>query len=303
MIPSFYGRHVDDTLVKMPNAESATDFLQVLNRVHPSLSFTMELEHEGSIPFLGTVITRCGNTLKTEVYRKPTDTGLLLHFQSYVDNRYKKGLVNTMVDRAYRLSSTEEGFTKECDKLRTTFSKLHYPSTLVNSTIRRFMQETDRALHVVTSSEPSVYIELPFKDQRSADRVLKEISYLGSMINANVKPIFTSRKLSQTLSVKENKLPIVNKQCVLYSFQCDLCDANYVGFTARHLHQRISDSATGKHLETQHDNKRAKIDHVFKVLKKCRSKFDCLIYEMLFIKDIKPSLNTQSDSMRTKLFT
>ena len=57
-----------------------------------------EFEHEGSIPFLGTLITRCGNTLKTEVYRKPTDTGLLLHFQSHVDNRYKKGLVNTMVD-------------------------------------------------------------------------------------------------------------------------------------------------------------------------------------------------------------
>ena len=43
MIPSFYQRYVDDTLVKMPNAESATDFLQVLNSAHPSLSFTMEL--------------------------------------------------------------------------------------------------------------------------------------------------------------------------------------------------------------------------------------------------------------------
>ena len=181
MIPSFYRRYVDDTLVKMPNAESATDFLQVLNSVHPSLSFTMELEHEGSIPFLGTVITRCGNTLKTEVYRKPTDTGLLLHFQSHVDNRYKKGLVNTMVDRAYRLSSTEEAFTKECDKLRTTFSKLLYPNTLVNSTLHRFMQETDRAPHAVTSSEPSVYIKFSFKDQRSADRVRKEIIPLGSM--------------------------------------------------------------------------------------------------------------------------
>ena len=88
---------------------------------------------------------------------------------------------------------------------------------------------------------------------------------LGPMINVNVKPVFTSRKLSQTLSVKEKKPPIVNTQCVVYSFQCDLCDANYVGFTARHLHQRIREhrySAIGKHLDTQHDNKRAKIDHL-----------------------------------------
>ena len=49
-------------------------------------------------------------------------------------------------------------------------------------------------------------------------------------------------------------------------------------------------------------DKKAPIDHLFKILKKCASKFDCLIYEMLFIKDIKPTLNTQTDSIRTKLF-
>ena len=48
MIPSFYRRYVDDTLVKMPNTESATDLLQVLNGAHPSLS-TMEFEHEVSL--------------------------------------------------------------------------------------------------------------------------------------------------------------------------------------------------------------------------------------------------------------
>ena len=122
MIPSFYRRYVDDTLVTMPNTESATDFLQLLNSVHPSLSFTMELEHDGSIPFLGTVLTRCGGTLTTDVCRKPTHKGLLLHFQSHVDSRFKKGLVDTMVNRAYRLSSTKEGFAKEWNKLRTIFS-------------------------------------------------------------------------------------------------------------------------------------------------------------------------------------
>ena len=92
----------------------------------------------------------------------------------------------------------------------------------------------------------------------------------------------------------------------VYLFQCDLCDANYVGYAARHLHQRISEhrhSAIGKHLETQHGNNRTKTDHLFKVLRKCNSKCDCLVYEMLYIKDIKPSLNTQADSIRAKLFT
>ena len=72
------------------------------------------------------------------------------------------------------------------------------------------------------SVDPSVYIVLPFKDQRSADRVRKDIYSLGAKIDVNVKPVFTSRKLSQTLSVKENKHPIVNTECVVYLFQCDL---------------------------------------------------------------------------------
>ena len=39
----------------------------------------------------------------------------------------------------------------------------------------------------------------------------------------------------------------------------------------------------------------------FTILKKCR-KFECLIYEMLFIQKKKPELNTQSDSIQAKLF-
>ncbi|CAH3178247.1 unnamed protein product [Porites evermanni] len=139
-----------------------------------------------------------------------------------------------MVNRAYRLSSTKEDFAKECNKLRTMFSKLRYPKTLVDSTINKFIvhKEPDKEIHTVPSVDPSVYIVLPIKDQRSADRARKHIYSLGAKIDVNVKSVFTSRKLSQTLSVKENKPPIVNTQCVVYLFQCDLCDANYVGYTA-----------------------------------------------------------------------
>ena len=45
------------------------------------------------------------------------------------------------------------------------------------------------------------------------------------------------------------------------------------------------------------------VDKQFSVLKKCRSKYDCLISEMLFIKELNPQLNTQKDSIRAKLLT
>ena len=40
----------------------------------------------------------------------------------------------------------------------------------------------------------------------------------------------------------------------------------------------------------------------FSILKKCKSKFDCLVFEMFFINELRPSLNVQSDSLRAKVF-
>ena len=189
-------------------------------------------------------------------------------------------------------------------RLRTMFSKLRYPKALVDSTINKFSQEPDKEIHTVPSAAPSVYIVLSFKDQQLTDRVRKDIYSLRAKNDVNVKPVFTKRNVSQALGVKENKSPIVNTQCVVYLFQCDLCDANYVGFTACLLHQRINEHrylAIGKHKQSM--AKTEQTEHLFKVLRKRNSKFDCLVYEMLYIKDIKPSLNTQAYSIRAKLFT
>ena len=67
-----------------------------------------------------------------------------------------------------------------------------------------------------------------------------------------------------------------------------------MGYAAWHLQQRIAEhkySAIGKHfLEAQGDKNRLN-EGQFRVLKKCHGKVDCLVYEMLFIKELKPSLN------------
>ena len=105
-MPAFYKSYVDDKLSTMPNEETAFELLMTLNNSHPSINFTMELEENGRLPFLGMDIIGNGCHLDTKVYRKPTDTGLLLHYHSHVDERYKRSLLNTMLKRAYKLSST-----------------------------------------------------------------------------------------------------------------------------------------------------------------------------------------------------
>ena len=151
------------------------------------------------------------------------------------------------------------------------------------------------------SKEPddTVRVILPFKDQISADIVKKQLKDLSLKVH---------RKIERDLNVKETKPPIVNQQCVVYSFQCDLCDAGYVGYTRGHLHNRVKghkqqSSAIAKHYKNVHGTMPQDLLKRFEVLKKCRNKFDCLVYEMLFIRTLKPNLNVQSDSIRAKVFS
>ena len=179
----------------------------------------------------------------------------------------------------------------------------------MQSAIRQFIESkvSEDALpqQQELKKQDPIRIVLPFKDQKSANSVRQQLGDLSRKINVDISPVYTSRKIKDEIKVRENKPPLVNQQCVVYNFQCNLCDAGYVGYTCRHLHQRIEEhkgSAIGSHLKEQHDIAPNDIAQFFKILKKCQSKFDCLIFEMFFIKELKPSLNKQCDSISAKLF-
>ena len=125
--------------------------------------------------------------------------------------------------------------------------------------------------------EAPVRIVLPYKDQKSANVVRKHLADLSRKISVDISPVYTSRKIKDEIKVREDKPPFVSQQCVVYSFQCGLCDA---GYTCRHLHQRIEEHkglAIGNHLREQHDMEPEDIAQNFRILRKCQNKFDCFL--------------------------
>ena len=169
-------------------------------------------------------------------------------------------------------------------------------SRLIDSTIATFVDsvksQEPTSSTTTTPENKTVRIVLPFKDQKSADAVRRQLKDLSNKINVNVQPVYNSPKIGDKLKVHEEKPSLVNRQCVVYKYQCHLCDTEYIGYTTRHLHQR----------EHEHEAKNPDLDKYFSTLRKCQGKLDCLIYEMLFIRARKPKLNRQSDSIRAKVF-
>ena len=152
-------------------------------------------------PSLGFEIVKNGTILETQVYRKPTNTGLLLHYQSHADVRYKESLIKTMLHRAKSLSSTDEYF-----QLHSIFTRLGYPISLINSIIKNFDHGSPTRGQDSTTTDKITHINIPFKDLKSTSAVRKQLKELNRKINhVTIQLIFTSRKLEQDLKPKEKK--------------------------------------------------------------------------------------------------
>ena len=246
-LPSFYRRYVNDTLATVTDIPSAEAFLTALNEAHPSISFTMETATNNMLPFVGMEIEMKGNQLITCVHSKTTNKGLLLHYQSQADNNYKHSVLKTMLIR----------FTDECNNLKSIFLKLKYTPRLIESTISSFIRSQGQAeLQPEIVLDQPIRIVLPFKDQRSADAVRKDLSEVSKKIGSDLRPVFTSKKIIDDIKVVEAKPPLINQHCVIYKFSCDLCGTDYVGYTSRHLFQRIAEhkhSAIDIDLKEEHN--------------------------------------------------
>ena len=95
----------------------------------------------------------------------------------------------------------------------------------------------------------------------------------------------------------------------MHQFRCNLCETgSYADYTHGHLYARVNGhNSMSSSVLKQYDNDHAgavpeDLLSCFKVLKNCINKFDCLVNEILYIKQLTTSLNVQMDSMRAKVF-
>ena len=134
------------------------------------------------------------------------------------------------------LSSLPDLFSKQCHDLIKMFLKLNYHAKLIDSTFKRFLVSQDKDQSGIKPTDCPVSITLPFKDQKFAASVGRQLSNLEKKIDRVLQPVFKRRKISEDLKVTETKPSLVNQQCVMNEFQCYSLDSNYIGYTSRHLH-------------------------------------------------------------------
>ena len=122
--PRFWKRYVDDTCCIMEKDEVESLLSQQsTDSVRTTIKFTMELERDGSLPFLDTKLTRReGGALDVTVFRKPTHTDRYLHFSSHHPASAKRAVVRNLFDRARNVTLRKENLREE-EHLTMTFKQ------------------------------------------------------------------------------------------------------------------------------------------------------------------------------------
>ena len=227
-----YYRFVDDTFAVCEDSDHVRRLHTILNSMHPSLKFTLELEKDDSLPFLDVLVLR-DNGVKTKIYRKLTWSGIYLHFDSFVPVSYKAGLVRTLFDRARKICS-EEFIQSEFNFLKDTLKKNGYPSAFID----KYCGAPDGK--PFGPDRKKVFLELPFCGDKIAAKYNK---LLNDTIHDNfsyVQPviIWKCRRVPQR-SLKDST-PDAEKCGNIYNFRCE-CSSTYIGRTTRTLGERIAE--------------------------------------------------------------
>ena len=146
-----YKRYVDYISVIFSSKEHLQPFVNYMKKQHKYLKLTSEAENDNSFSFLDIKITRHNQQFKTSVYRKPTFSGVFTHYESYLDQIYKKLLIDTLLFRCFSICSDNTLFHLKGDHLREIVKKNSYPSGIMKQCIN-FVLNILHALKKINSN-------------------------------------------------------------------------------------------------------------------------------------------------------
>ena len=317
-------RYVDDTFTLMAKGE-VENVLNVLNNFHASIKFTYEKEISNQIAFLDVSIRRYtdSSSLKTDIYRKKTDTNIYINWNSFAPNIWKIGTLKGLLRRAYKICSEKEWADKEVNYLKQVFINVNqYPKKVVDDTARRVKESLESAqeqqndeINLSTPPPPlgeatehvRLCTVLPYQGKTGESVITDLKKCLKKFLPNEVTSQFSyqGKKLSSVFRVKD-KVSRLHQSNLVYHYnskgnqKCKKFD-DYVGETKGRIGQRVYEhfvqdkkSAIRRHCKKCRHGGNSKD---FKILGTgYKSTVHRKLAESLYIRDLKNTLNKQGTS-------
>ena len=285
------------------------------------MSFTYEVEHDNCLPFLDVLVTREGDSFLTSIYRKPTFSGLYTNFYSYISEKYKTGLLFSLLFRIFTFTVDWSKFHAEVEFLKEVFRKNSYPEYFIDKCIKIFL---DKKINPSNAHirKPDLIISLPYMG-RYSNELKKKITRLASKFLGDIKVnvVWNSPRRLRNLFTYKDKLPMRLRSKILYRFTCNGCNSIYLGKTKRHFLVRAYEHLgislrTGNQFtyNPNNNNNSGILEHLhqrdecngnlecFEIIGMANNDFFLRLKESLLIKKFKPTINSKEKSIPLRLF-
>ena len=319
--PKYYRRYVDDIFLMFESKNHVKKFLHYMNSRYPNIKFTCEEEINNNISFLDISITRVNNKLITSLYRKKTFSGVYMNYNSFLPVKYKKGLIHTLLFRAYNICADYNTLHNEIEYLKSVWQRNSFPFFFIDSCIKKFLDK------LFISSKPSnnasdkkeIFICLEYlgKISLQSKKQLIEI-FRTCQKNVKLNVVFRSSNRIRNAFRFKDLIPSYMNSKVIYKYKCNICNDVYIGETKRHIlvrqYEHIGKSiltekplkynekdATAIRKHCHHKDHRTDIN-CFSLIGSASNKFHLKLKESLLILKMKPSLNIAKESMPLMLF-
>ena len=315
--PLMYCRYVDDIFLvarKFQHIEKLKEKLEQRTVLH----FMWEIETNKKLSFLDVEVSKRSTGLSTGVRVKETDSGSCLNYRSIAPDRYKVGVVKTMLHRAYKICSDWNQLHLEITRLKKMFTNNNFPMKVIDEEIKKFIARKQQSNE--ESPGNTNQINFFYRNQMSSQNKQEEQN-IRKIIEDHTSPkaghtiklsiYYKSRKLSQ-LFIKNNIHVDTSNSHVVYRYCCntDMCQQSkkYIGYTTTTLKQRMTMHAQNGSILTHHKEvhknkiKTAEILEGTDIIFRSPDKAELVLAEALLIKELKPTLNNQREG-ETKILS
>ena len=321
--PLQYRRYVDDIFILTRDREHHQKFLDYMNSRHENISFTDEMETNNSMAFLDVLVTRTDSSFVTNLYRKATFSGVFTNFFSFISIQFKASLISTLLFRCFHLTSSNELFHKEVERLREILANNSYPLEFIDQCITSFLNKQYKPKNPVTGTvEPkTVIVMLPFLGKVSLEIRNRVRKYIKKYVQncCKIQVIFRSQRRLKRLFSFKDKLPTALQSYIIYRYTCRACNSSYIGKTDRHQNVRWCEhlkitpmkrqpsksksKPTAVHEHITSTNHQGSLDD-FEIMgrENSRNDFFLRVKESLLIKKHRPKLNENEASTPLFLF-
>ena len=129
--------------VLLSSKEHLQLFVDYVNKHNKCLKCISEAENDHSFSNIDIKITCHNQQFKTSIYKKTTFSGAFTHYESYVNQTYKKSLIDTLLFCCFSVCSDYTSFHLEIENIREIFKKyLSFRNCRAIYKIRSFFKQT-----------------------------------------------------------------------------------------------------------------------------------------------------------------